>query len=246
MNRLFPLLLLLFSTHVFAAEPIRVLAASSMTDVLPKIADAWKMSHPRDTFQFSFDASSRLARQVESGVPSDLFFSADEEWMDYLLKKDLIATDTRQDLVGNELVVIFPASTKKVPKQPKELAHFPIRRFALAGENVPVSKYALESLKKLGLWDALSPKVVRGENARTSLKWVSSGEADAGVVYRTDALVDPGVKVAFELPSVTPIRYPAAALKNAKSGREFLVFCKSTEAQELFKNAGFSLIEVKP
>ncbi len=246
MTRFVPLLLLLLNTHVFAAEQIRVLAASSMTDILPKIADVWKKAHPGETFQFSFDASSRLARQVESGVPADLFFSADEEWMDYLQKKDLIVADTRQDLVGNELVVIFPASTKKIPKQPKELVHFPIRHFALAGENVPISKYALESLKKLGLWDVISPKVVRGENVRTSLKWVSSGEADAGVVFRTDALVDPGVKVAFVLPAVTPIRYPAAALKNAKNGREFLVFCKSSEAQELFKKAGFSLLGDKP
>lgn len=242
------LLLALWPPAARAASPegLTVLAAASLTDVLPKVATAWKASGGGDV-AFSFDASSRLAKQVEAGVPADAFFSADREWMDYLEQRGLLTPGTRGDLLGNALVLVVPSGAAWVPKSAADLASPSLEHLALAGENVPAGRYARAALQSQGAWDAVKDRVVSGDNVRTTLAWVAKGEAEAGTVYTTDARVEPRVKVAFTFPETShpPIVYPAAALKSSahpKAAAAFLTFCRGKEARALFEAAGFTVL----
>lgn len=220
-------------------EPVVVLAASSLTDVLPTVAEHWTAAgHPPVTF--SFDASSRLARQVESGAPADLFFSADTDWMDHLAGR--IDPATRVDLLGNTLVAVVPVASDSI-RSPADLAT--VHHLGLAGENVPAGKYARAALSALGTMETVQGRIVSGDNVRTVLGWVASGEAEAGIVYATDARVEPRVKVAFTFPagSHPAIVYPAAVVAGARHAREageFLEYCRGAEAMEVFAAAGFT------
>lgn len=224
--------------------PVTVLAASSLSDALPQVAAAWTASgHP--AVVFSFDASSKLAKQIEAGAPADAFFSADSDWMNALDQQGRLAPGTRVDLLGNRLVAVVPATATTRPSAAAELAAPEIHRLALAGERVPAGKYARAALRLLGTWDAVSARVVEGDNVRTVLGWVASGEADAGVVYATDAAVEPRVAVAFSFPldSYPPIVYPAAVLQGAShaaQAADLLAYCRGAEATAVFRAAGFT------
>jgi molybdate transport system substrate-binding protein len=144
-----------------SGKSIVVFAAASLTDVLGEISNAYKAKYSVEV-KISFAASSALARQIESGAKADVFFSADEEWMDYLAQRKFVQAKTRADVVGNQLVLIAPASSKvtAVDIKPgfslkKELG----RRGRLATgdpDSVPVGKYAQAALTKLGAWDEQS------------------------------------------------------------------------------------------
>ena len=139
-----------------------VLAASSLTEALQRAGEAWTaLGNPRVTF--SFDASSRLAKQIEAGAPADLFFAADRDWMDFLDAKGLIDPATRRNLVGNGLVVITRASSAVPIATVADLAKPELHHVALAGENVPAGKYARAALVSLGVWDGIKERVVSGE-----------------------------------------------------------------------------------
>ena len=231
-------------TPATADEPeIVVLAASSLTESLQNVATAWTAKgHPKVTL--SFDASSRLAKQVEAGAPADAYFSADTDWMDYLDDKGLLDHATRANLLGNTLVVIVPSGASVKVRDAADLAKPEIKHLALAGESVPAGKYARAALTSLGAWDAVKDRVVTGDNVRTVLGWVATGEADAGAVYTTDARIEPRVKAAFGLPqsSYPRIVYPVAVTKraaHAKDAANFLAYCNSPEAMAVFAAAGF-------
>jgi molybdate transport system substrate-binding protein len=227
-----------------ADSSVAVLAASSLTESLQAVGTAWTAKgHPE--IAFSFDSSSRLAKQIEAGSPTDVFFSADVEWMDELARKGWIDESTRADLVGNELVVVVAAGKGSTIGSAKDLAR--VQHLALGGESVPAGKYARAALTSLHAWEPVKDRVVNGDNARAVLAWVANGEAEAGIVYATDARVEPKVVVAFTLPSSShpPIVYPAAVVKNAKhadEARAFVAFCRSTEALAIFEAAGFRRI----
>jgi molybdate transport system substrate-binding protein len=233
-----------------AAEknPLRVLAAASLVDALPRASAGWNAAHPDTPVEAVFEGSSKLARQIENGAPADVFISADLEWMDYLAKLHKIDDSSRANLVSNEIVWIVPASATKTPKAAAEIPALHYKKIALAGENVPISRYAQAALEKLGVWTQVEKSVVRGENVRTDLMWVGSGAADAGVVYRSDALGDDKVKVAFEFPSSShaPVVYPIAVTSGshaAKTARDFVAYLKSADAQASFKKSGFKAAE---
>jgi len=127
---------------------IMVLAASSLTEVLQSVAKIWtEQGHPEVIF--SFDATSRLAKQIEAGIAADIFFSADREWMDFLAQRDLLRAETRMELAGNQLVAIIPADSKQSISAPRDLARTEVTRLGLAGESVPAGKYARASLANL-------------------------------------------------------------------------------------------------
>ena len=220
-----------------------MLAGASLTESLQKVGAAWQ-ADGHGPVTFSFDASSKLARQVEAGVPADAFISADQEWMDYLDGKGLIAPGSRAVVLGNALVAVVGASAAFTPTDAHDLANPAIVHLALAGENVPAGKYARAALQSTGAWDAVKDRVVNGDNVRATLGWVATGEAEAGVVYATDARVEPRVKVAFAFPASShpPIAYPAAALSAAahlEEAQRFVTYCQSPEAQAIFAAAGF-------
>ena len=227
---------------------VLVLAASSLTETLQKVGAAWTAKgHPKVTF--SFDASSRLAKQVESGAPVDAFFSADTDWMDYLDGKGLIDKATRADLLGNALVAVVPTGSTLGVTAAADLARPEVKHLALAGESVPAGKYARSALTSLGVFDGVKERIVSGDNVRTVLGWVATGEADAGVVYVTDAKVERRVKVAFTFPpsSYAPVAYPIAVVKDAahaKDATDFLAYCKSADAMAVFTAAGFTTASV--
>lgn len=230
--------------------PLTIHAAASLADVLPRVALLWTSSSsspsPREDPRFHFGASSRLAKQIEAGAPGDAFFSADDAWMDYLAERGLIARDTRVEVAGNQLVVVVPRNASFVPTSPRALvaSDASLHRLALAGEGVPAGRYARAALDEAGVLTALRGKIVSADDVRMALAWVARGEADAGVVYATDAKAEPRVKVAFAFSpgSHPPIRYPAAVLARARheqAAKAFLEHCQSDEARALFLAAGF-------
>ncbi len=240
------LLALLPATARADDKPVLVAAAASLGKVLPRVAEAWRQ-HGGTTVSFLFDASSRLAVQIENGVPADVFISADTDWMDYLEKKSLLTKGSRMDLLGNELVLVVPKGST-VPPTVEALKGDAYRHLALAGESVPAGKYARAALRSLGVWDALKPKVVNGANVQAVVDLVAHSDAEAGVVYRTDAMAEPRVTLAFAFPPKThqPIVYPAALISRSPQAAKFLEFCGSAEAKAIFEAAGFKTLGTHP
>jgi molybdate transport system substrate-binding protein len=241
---------LVFAPPVIAANEgspaITVFAAASLTDALQDLGDAFtkETSIP---VRFSFAASSTLARQIENGAPADVFFSADLEWMDYLQARALIRTATRHDMLGNQLILIAPVDSKISLKiEP----HFPLAAALGTGrlatgdpDFVPAGRYAREALITLGVWDAVSARLVRADSVRAALAFVDRGEAPLGIVYATDALADKKVRFvdAFPASSHAPIVYPAALTNVAKpDAAKFLAFLRGAAGDLAFKSYGFT------
>jgi molybdate transport system permease protein len=220
-----------------------VLAAASLADVLPRVAQLWT-DGGGVLVRFSFDATSRLAPQTLQGAPADLFFSADQRWMDWVAERGALRENTRVALLGNEMVVVVPSGGDSTLMGPEDLIRPSIKHIAMAGENVPAGRYGLAALEAAGVWAGVVDRVVRGGNVRGALEWVALGEADAGVVYRTDAAAEDRVSVAFTFSPETypPITYAAAVLERAPLpalALAFLDFCQSGEAARVFQEAGF-------
>lgn len=218
---------------------LHVFAAASLTDVLPKVGETW--SDGAMPIEYVFDGTSRLAAQIESGAPADVFFAADREWMDTLDAKGFVLADTRHDLLGNRLVVVVPSDATDPPTDIEGLRS--IGRLALAGASVPAGKYARAAIASLGL--DLDAKIVEGDNVRTALAWVGKGEADAAIVYATDAKIEPKVKVVLELPAAShpPIVYPIAALAkgaHTDAALRFIAHLRSAQGEAIFREAGFA------
>lgn len=244
--------LLLAQTATAAAaqrESLLVFAASSLTDVLQQAGPLYTKQSNVEV-KFSFAASSALAKQIESGARADTFLSADQDWMNYLQERKLIKADTRSDLLGNRLVLIAPKDSKvtlKLQKGARLLeALGPNGRLSTGDpDSVPVGKYAKSALGKLDLWSAIEPRLVRAENVRVALMYVSRGEAPLGIVYATDAAAEPQVRVVDLFPesSHAPITYPMAATTSASSQTaSFLKFLRGDAARAIFTKAGFTLV----
>lgn len=228
------------------AQDVLVMAAASMKNAVEKIGSQF---HAKTGIKVtpSFAASSALAKQIENGAPADIFASADLDWMDYLEKRSLIDPKTRLNLLGNDLVLVAPKdSTVTVDLTPGvDLAGLLGDGRLSTGDpsNVPVGKYAQAALTKLGAWDKVEPKLARADNVRAALALVSRGEAPLGIVYRTDAAVDKGVKIVATFPkdSHPPIIYPAAVTSTTKNpnAQLFFSYLKSGEALAVFEEFGF-------
>jgi molybdate transport system permease protein len=233
------------SEKIQSDSSLLVLAAASLTDVLPKVARLWTDAGGLPVV-FTFDATSRLAPQTLQGAPADLFFSADQHWMDWVAERGGLRGGARTDLLSNEMVIVVPGEGGRVPTGPGDLTGPSVRHIAMAGENVPAGRYGKAALEAAGIWGEIADRVVRGGNVRGALEWVALGEADAGVVYRTDAAVEDRVTVAFSFPpgSYPPITYPAALLARAPlpgPATAFLEFCRSEAATGVFLEAGFGV-----
>lgn len=223
-----------------------VLAASSLQESLTDAANRWaKLGHAKPVI--SFAASSALARQIEAGAPADLFISADQDWMDDVGKKGLIAPRTRAGLVSNRLALVAPYIN------PRALAirpGFPLAqalgegRLAVADpDSVPAGRYAKAALVKLGVWKGVGGKLARAENVRAALALVARGEAPFGIVYATDALVSRDVRVVgfFPANSHPPIIYPVARLASSRNpeAEGFRRYLLSPAGQAVFTAYGF-------
>jgi molybdate transport system substrate-binding protein len=246
MKPLYILLSLLAVGPLTAAE-ITVFAAASLTDSLKEIAKGYEKTSG-DTVRFNFAASNTLAQQIQAGAPADVFFSADEAKMDSLDAAGLIAKETRKDLLGNSLVIITPPEGVKISK-PADLTQPAIKHLSLGDPKaVPAGVYAKAWLEKAGLWKSVEARVVPAENVRAAMAVVESGNAEAGIVYKTDAAISKKITVALEIPSAEgpKITYPAAVVKdsrNADAARKFLTYLAEKTADETFAKFGFSVID---
>ena len=241
------LLLALCATTGQAAERVlTVFAAASLTNVLQEAGDAYT-AQTKQPVRFSFAASSALARQIESGAPADVFVSADQDWMNYLQARNLLAPATRANIVANSLVLVAPVdsrlSLRIAPGFALAAALGADGRLATGDPaSVPVGKYAQAALTKLGVWPSVEKRVVAADNVRTALNFVGRGEAPLGIVYATDAKTEARVRVVDTFPASThePITYPAAATSTAGPGAvAFLRFLQGPVARALFDRAGF-------
>jgi molybdate transport system substrate-binding protein len=228
-----------------ANAPVTVFAAASLTNVLQDLGDGFT-AQTAIPVRFSFAASSALAKQIENGAPADVFFSADIEWMDYLQERNLIQRATRQDALGNNLVLIAPQGSKV---NIKIAMNFPLAAALGKGrlatgdpDSVPVGRYAKEALTHLGVWDAVAARIVRADSVRSALAFVDRGEAPLGIVYGTDASVDKNVRVVDTFPadSHSPIIYPLALTNSAKAdAAKFVAYLRGPAGDTAFAHYGF-------
>ncbi|HXX25860.1 MAG TPA: molybdate ABC transporter substrate-binding protein [Pseudolabrys sp.] len=236
-----------------AQETITVFAAASLKNSLDDVDAAFtKATGIKVTA--SYEASSALAKQIEQAAPADVFISADLKWMDYVADKKLIKPDTRVSLLGNKLVLIAPQDSKlsNVTIGPGfDLAKLAgDGRIAVADvKAVPAGLYAKAALEKLGAWAAAEPKLAQAANVRATLAFVARDETPVGIVYETDAKIEPKVKVVGVFPddSYPPVTYPVAQTtdsKNAGAAR-YHAFLRSPAAKVIFEKYGFSYL-IKP
>lgn len=231
-----------------ARDPLTVFAAASTTDVMQSIGEAYQRTTGVEV-RFSFGSSSTLARQIRAGAPADVFISADEKWMDDVSSAGAIDAGTRQDLLANRLVLIGPKdSTLSV--RAERGSDFPgpdkVRRLAMGDPtHVPAGRYGRQALQRLGWWSGVESRVISAQDVRAALRLVEIGEADAGIVYSTDARKSDKVRILAEFPEEChdPVRYPVALTRSASAGTHaFLSFLRSPESIAIFERAGFTVV----
>ena len=229
------------------AETVTVFAAISLNGSLDSVAKQYEAS-TGNRVVISFAASSALARQIENGAPADVFISADTEWADYLIGKRRLRADTRTIVLTNELVLVAPKASKL---QLTIAPGFPLaaaldrERLVLSQEAVPGGKYAKAALESLGVWAGVQNQVARAENARAAVLMVSRGNAPLGIVYRTDALADSGVRIVDTFPASShpPILYAAGLITDRASpaASEFLAYLSGPRARATWEQYGFKV-----
>lgn len=226
--------------------PLLISAAASLQDALEAINSQFE-ANSGITVNYNFGSSGSLQQQIEQGAPADVFFSAAKKQMDALQEKKLILTNTRRNLLTNNLVLVVPSNSTLNLTGFRQLTSSEVRRIAV-GEfrSVPVGQYTEELLTNLGILGQLRPKLVFGNNVRNVLAAVESGNADAGVVYATDAKISARVKQVATAPSNlhSPIVYPITVLsrsRNADAARKYVQYLSSNPAKTVFKQYGFGI-----
>ncbi|MCD1126357.1 molybdate ABC transporter substrate-binding protein [Jinshanibacter sp. LJY008] len=231
-----------------AAEKITVFAAASLTNALEEIATDYKKKSGVEVAS-SFASSSTLARQIEQGAPADMFISADQQWMDYVVEKKLMDDKTRVTLLGNDLVLVAPADSSlkhvNVNKVTDWSSLLKDGRLAVGDpDHVPAGIYTRQALTFLGVWDQLSLKMARANNVRAALALVERGEAPLGIVYGSDVVASKKVKMVGIFPddSHLPVEYPMAAVKDhaTPAVQAFAKYLTTPEASAVFEKYGFS------
>ena len=231
---------------------LTVFAAASMKNALDDV-DAAYTAKTGVKIAASYAASSVLAKQIDQGAPADIFLSADTDWMDYAATRKIVNETTRTNLLGNSIVLIAPKDSSiddVTIAQGFDLAKLAGNGKIATGDvnSVPVGKYAKAALEKLGAWQAAAPKFAMAESVRAALILVARGEALLGIVYATDAKVEPGVKIIGTFPanSHPAIIYPVAATTSAgPRAADYLAFLHSQAAKAIFEKYGFTFL-VRP
>ena len=242
MNRIHAGLLLFAVAANAAATEITVSAAASLNNAFRDVAAAYEAAHPGDKVLLNFGASDALAAQIARGAPVDVFASADQEAMDRVQAH--LAPGSRRDFASNVLVVAAPANSRLALHHLADLGQAGIGRLTTGNPaSVPAGRYARAALEKAGLWAALEPKFVFATNVRQSLDYIARGEAEAGLVYRTDVASQAGkVRVVMAVPGTGPISYPLAVMRDAPNvagGRAFAEFIMSPGGQAILSRHGF-------
>ncbi|MEC1288681.1 molybdate ABC transporter substrate-binding protein [Bacillus mojavensis] len=223
---------------------LTVSAAASAQDALEEIQKNYEKTHHNITIQDNFGSSGALQKQISQGAGADLFFSAAEDKFQKLVDDGDIAKKDSTDLVGNEIVLVVPKDGDSPVKSFDNLTES--KKIALGTpESVPAGAYGKESLTKLSLWDKIKDKIVYGKDVRQVLSYVETGNVDAGVVYKTDALISKKVRIVDEAKADThsPIVYPLGIVKDTKhykEAKEFYDYLQTDEAMKVFEKYGFT------
>ncbi|MFZ5642596.1 MAG: molybdate ABC transporter substrate-binding protein [Bacillota bacterium] len=259
LRKLFPLILLLVIILIPAGcgsgtgKPVSgagsinltVAAAASLKDVSLEIKSLYKSVHPGVNITYIFASSGTLQKQIEEGAPVDVFISAGIPQMDALSAKGLISEASRRDVAGNEIVLIAGESSSLTGFE--GLAGAGVRKIAIGSPDiVPAGRYARETLSALNLWDRVQSKFVYAKDVRQVLPYVATGNADAGLVFYSDAKAGQKIAIIASAPAGThdTVVYPAAAIKSGnyqKEAYDFLEFLSGRESAEIFKKYGFRL-----
>lgn len=226
------------------AVTLNISAAASLKDSLNEINQLYVAEKANVTLTFNYGSSGTLQQQIEQGADVDIFISAAAKQMDALENKDLIVKDTRKNLLQNQVVLIVPASSSTITGF-NDLTSDKAKKIALGEpKSVPAGQYAEEVFIKSGILDKVKPKAVYAKDVKEVLTWVETENADAGIVYETDAKVSNKVKIAAVAPedSHSPVIYPAAIIKNSKNldvSKDFMKFLASAKAKAVFEKYGF-------
>ena len=229
-----------------SAQEVTLSVAISLKEVTEDLGRTFMASHPGAALRYNFGASGDLQKQIEAGAPVDVFLSAAQRQMDELEKQKLIIASTRRAFARNVLVVVKPADSSVDLSKVNDLLESRVVHIAIGNpKTVPAGQYAEESLRALGLWDRVQPKLVFAENVRQVLDYVARGEVEVGFVYATDAATRAqGVKEAFRAPddSYRPVVYPGAVVAAAKQpvlAQAFLDLLASLQGRAVLSRFGF-------
>lgn len=239
--------LLSVSAYAKATKKVNltISAAASLTDAMAQITKLYKKENPNVTLTFNYGSSGALQQQIEQGSPVDVFLSAATKQMDTLKAENLLVNSTIKTLLYNDVVLIVPKNSNISIKNFKNLSSSEVKKVAL-GEptSVPAGQYAEQVLTYYHILDTVKAKAVYAKDVREVLTWVESGNAEAGIVYKTDALISNKVKIAAtaSINTHTPVSYPGAVIKSSKNGtaaKEFLKFLSGKKAKTVFEKYGF-------
>ncbi|MET3727290.1 molybdate transport system substrate-binding protein [Fictibacillus halophilus] len=225
---------------------LMISAAASLQDVLHKIASNYEKEHPNVKITYNFGGSGALQQQISNGAPVDLFFSAAEDKFGQLVEEGLIKKEQVTDLVGNELVLVVGKDSQHI-KRFEDLIK--VKKIAIGTpETVPAGKYATETLENLELLKEVEKKIIYAKDVRQVLTYVETGNVDAGIVYKTDAMISSKVKVAAAARKDThaPIIYPVGIIKDTshkKEAEQFYKYVQKEETIKTFEKFGFQRIE---
>lgn len=229
---------------------LSVFAAISLSDALAEIGTAFTAESGVNVF-YNFAASTTLQRQIEKGAPADVFISASPRQVVALESNGLLEAEGRRNLLTNRLVIVSDETDRISVDTPADLAAPEISRIAIGHPSiVPAGAYAKEALTHFGLWETLRPKLIFGVDVRATLAYVTSGNVDVAIVYKTDTVVSHYVRVLCQVPpeAYTPIIYPAVVMKNSPQkqlARRFITYLQSAEKSEIFENHGFTVLALK-
>lgn len=227
---------------------ITVSAAASLKDSLTELQKVYEKKHSNVKIRFNFGASGALQKQIEMGAPVDLFFSAGKDKFNLLVNEGIISKKEAVDLVGNELVLITSKDPESTVSKFKDLKKKNVSKISIGTpESVPAGQYAKESFEKMNMWSSINYKIVYAKDVRQVLTYVETGNADAGVVYKTDAMTSNKIKMIETADEKThqPIIYPVGIIKNSKYHNEtkkFYQFLQSEISLETFEKFGFSTL----
>ena len=227
------------------ATELTISAAASLSKPLDEIIANYAAVAPNVKITVNYGGSGALQTQIENGAPTDIFISAAAKQMDALDSKGLLVSGSVVKLLKNEIVLVVPAGSTLELSKFDDAAGAAVKKIALGdAASVPAGQYAQETFTALGLWDAVSAKAVFGSDVKQVLSWVSSGDADCGVVYATDAVSNSAVKVIAPAPDGThkDVVYPAGLVKAGSqqaAAAEFLKYLQSDAAMDVFTKNGF-------
>lgn len=233
------------------AEPARgadltIFAAVSLKEALDEQVGRFA-AETGGKIAISYGGSNALAKQIEAGAPADIFLSADTDWIDYLDRHHLLRPGTRTDLLRNRLVLVEPADARTALSIGPRFALGPALgsgRLAMANpDSVPAGRYGKAALTALGVWASVESRIARTDNVRAALMLVARGEAPFGIVYATDAVAEPKVRIVDTFPERThaPIVYPVAIVASSASAgaQRFIDDLSSPAARAIWMRHGF-------